>query len=157
MGRVRGQKIHTHHPIPKIMEFIESLVKKKDPWTKARPAITVLHHTFVALTKTSPKVFLGNWENSGDLQPSAPGSLWTAVIKVLGCSFSLQVPIKVTAKSILKNDMKDLKLRGKSLTFDPACISTETKTGHFLTGRVPRQPFAKRQCVQKQFTWMHQT
>ena len=50
----------------------------------------------------------------------------------------------MSAKGILKNNMKDLKLQGKSLIFDPACVSTKTKTGHFLTGREIRQPFTKK-------------
>ena len=53
--------------------------------------------------------------------------------------------------------MEDLKLRGKSLTFNPACMPTKTKTGRFLTGRELRQPFAKRLCVSKQFTWKFQS
>ena len=83
--------------------------------------------------------------------------MWTAAIKVLECSFSLKIPVKTITKSILKNDMKGLKLKGKSLTFDPACVSTKTKAGCFLTGMVLCQPFAKRQCVSKQFTWKYQT
>ena len=41
--------------------------------------------------------------------------------------------------------------------FNPACVSTKTKAGRFLTGMVLRQPFPKRQCVLKQFTWKYQT
>ena len=41
--------------------------------------------------------------------------------------------------------------------FDPACVSTKTKAGRFLTSMVLCQPFAKRQCVSKQFTWKYQT
>ena len=43
------------------------------------------------------------------------------------------------------------------MTFDPACVSTKTKTGRFLTNKVPRQPFAKRQSVPKQFNRKYQT
>ena len=101
---------YTHTiPIAKIMEFINCLVQKKKPWIKMVQAIKLLNKTFVALTKTSPEVFLNNWKRNGDFHLSAPGSLWTTAIKVLGCPFQLKIPVKVTAKGILKNYMKGLK------------------------------------------------
>ena len=130
-------------PIAKIMKFIKCLVHKKESWTITKKFIQLLHHTFVSLIKTSAEIFLGDWKKKGNLYPSTAGSLCTAAIKVLGCSFSLQIQIKVAAKIILKNNMKNLKLQGNSLTFDPACVPIKTKTGHFLTGRELRQPFAK--------------
>ena len=75
---------------------------------KDYPARQLLHHTFVALFKTSPEIFLGNWKKNGDLHPFSAASLWTAAIGVLGCAFALKVQIKLSAKGILKNDMKDL-------------------------------------------------
>ena len=139
------------------MDFIECLVQKKKPWTKTTPALKLLHYTCVALTKSSPKVFLTNWKRNGDLHPSAAGSLWTAANTVLGSSFLLETPVKVIAKGILKNNSKGLKLKRKSLAFNPACVSTRTKVGHFLTGMVLLQPFVKRQCVLKQFSQKYQT
>ena len=144
-------------PIVKIMEFTKCLVQKEDPWTKTKQSIKLLLQTFVRLTKTSPEVFLGDWKKSGDLHPSLVGSKWTASIKVLGCAFRLQVQIKVPVKTILKNNTEDLKLRGKSLTFDPTCVPTKTKTGRFLTGKELLQSFVKRQCVSKQLTWKFQS
>ena len=122
-------------PIAKIMKFIECLVQKDKSWTKTKQFIKVLVHTFVHLTKTSPKVFLGDLKKSGNLYLSVEGSLWMVATKVLGCSFSLQIQIKVAIKNILRNNTKDLKLQGKSLTFDLACVPIKTKTGRFLTGR----------------------
>ena len=122
-------------PILNIMEFIACLVKKKDEWTKTAPACKLLHHTFAALTKTSQEVFLGKQKKNDDLHPSSAASLWTAAIRVLGCSFALKVQIKMSAKGIVKNNMKDLQFRGEKLTFDPACVSTKTKTGRFLPER----------------------
>ena len=113
-------------PVLTIMVFISVLVKKKGDWTKTGPAPKLLHHTFVALSKTSPEVFVGDWKKNGDLHPSSAASLWTAAIKVLGCDFALKVQ-----KGILKNDTKDLKVGGKKLSFDSACISIKTKTGRF--------------------------
>ena len=124
---------------------------------KTAGACKVLHHTFIALSKTSWEVFGGDWKKNGDLHPSPPASLWTAAIKVLGCSFDLKFQLKLTAKGILKSDMKDLKVGGKKLTFDVACISLKTKTRRFLTDKVPCQPFAKRLCVPKKFSRKHQT
>ena len=98
-----------------------------------------------------------NWKRNSNLHLSAPGSLWTVAIKVLECTFSLKIPFKTIAKGILKNDTKGLKLKGKSLTFDPACVSTKTKAGRFLTGMAFCQPFTKRQYVLKQFTLNYQT
>ena len=136
------------------MDFIDCLVKKKGDWTKTPEAIKVLHGTFVALSTTSPvKVFLDDWKsNSRDLYPSPEAALWLAAIRVLGCAFVLKVHIRPTVKSIIKNDMKDLKFRGKKLTLNPASVPTKTKTGRFLTGKVAHQMFAKRQCVPKKFT-----
>ena len=117
--------------ISKITEFIACLVKKKDDWTKTPDTHKVLHHTFVALTKTSPKVFLGDWEKNGDLHPSSIAFLWATAIRVLGCAFNLRVQFRMTAKGILKNDVKDLKFREKKLTFDPGCVPTKTKQATF--------------------------
>ena len=139
------------------MEFIECLVKKKGKWTQSREGAKVLYNIFVFLSKTSPEVFLNDWKKNGDLRPSSEATLWTAAIRVLGCVFVLQVQIHTTAKAILKNKMKDLKFREKSLTFDLVCVPTRTKTGRFLTGKPAYQPFAKRQCVPKQFTGEHQS
>ena len=66
----------------------------------------MFHNTFVAHSKTSLEVFIGDQKRNGDLHPSVAASLWTAAIKVLGCSFNLKVQIKLTAKSIVKSDMK---------------------------------------------------
>ena len=74
-------------------------------------ALKLLHHTFVPLTKNSPKVVFGDWKKSGDLHLSTPGSLWIAEIKVLGCSFSLQVPIKVTVKKYSQEWYERLKVK----------------------------------------------
>ena len=139
------------------MAFISVLVKKKEDWTKTVEARKLLHHTFVSLSKTSPEVFIGDWKRNRDLHPSSAASLWTAAIKVLGCSFDLKVQIKLTAKGILKSDIKDLKVGGKQLTFDPGYISIWTKTSCFLTGKVTCQPFAKRLCVPKKFSRKHHT
>ena len=38
------------------------------------------------------------------------------------------------------------------MTFDVVGKSIKTKMGHFLTGKVTRQPFAKKVCVQKKFS-----
>ena len=143
--------------IVKIIEFVERLVKKKGKWTQSREGAKVLHDISVSLSKTSPKVFLDDWKNNGDLHPSPEATLWAAEIRVLCCAFVLQVQIRTTVKAILKNKMKDLKSRGKSLTFDVACVLTRTKTGRFITGKPAYQPFAKRQCVPKQFTREHQS
>ena len=102
-------------------------------------------------------VFCGDWKQSGKLQPSPPASLWTATFKVLGCSFNLKVQIKLTAKGILKSNSKDLQVGGKKLTFNVVGKSIKTKTGRFLTGKVTRQPFAKKVCVQKQFSGKFQS
>ena len=131
-------------PVLTIMDFISVLDKKKEDWTKTVDARNLLHMTFIALSKTSPEVFGGDWKQTGELHPSPPASLWTAAIKVLGCSFDLKVQIKLTSKGILKSDMKELKVGGKKLTFDVASISIKTKAGGFLTGKVPRQPFPKK-------------
>ena len=114
-------------------------------------------HTFVALSKTSPEIFKTAWTKNGNLLPSTAGSLWAASNNVLGSSWSLITPVKLTSKSILVRDKKNLKSKGKSLTFDPECVTTKTKVGHFLTGMVLRQPFAKRQKVSKQFVREFQT
>ena len=53
--------------------------------------------------------------------------------------------------------MKDLKVGGKKLPFDVVSISIKTEAGFFLTNKVPRQPFAIKICVQKQFSRKHQT
>ena len=53
--------------------------------------------------------------------------------------------------------MKQLKAGRKSLTFDVASVSVKTKAGRFLTGRITRQPFAKKICVEKKFTRKYQT
>ena len=143
---------HLPSPIARITEFIECLVQKQLPWTKTSPGILLLHKLFVALTKTSPKIFLHDWKKNGDLLPSDPALLWTAAINVLGCSFALVVPIKTTAKGILKKEMNSLKLNRKKLMFDPVCVSTSTKVGRFLTDKVPRQLFTKKLRVTKQFT-----
>ena len=100
-------------PVPTIMDFILVLDKKKKDWTKTAEARNVFHNTFVALSKTSPDVFGGDWKRSGELHPSPPASLWTAAIKVLGCSFNLKFQIKLTAKGILNSDIKDLQVGGK--------------------------------------------
>ena len=50
-----------------------------------------------------------------------------------------------------------MELKGKSLTFDPACVSTRTKVDRFLTSMTLSQSFAKWQCVSKNFSWNHQT
>ena len=131
--------------IVKIMESIECLVKKKGEWTQSREGAKALYDIFVSLSKTSPEVFLHDWKKYGDLHLSPEATLWAAAIRVLGCAFVLQVQIRTTAKAILKNKMKDLKFRGKSLTFDIAYVPTRTKkTGPFLTGKPAYQPFAKR-------------
>ena len=52
------------------MDFIDCLVKKKGAWTKTPRAVKVFHGTFVALSKTSPEVFLDDWKRNGDLHPS---------------------------------------------------------------------------------------
>ena len=96
-------------PTLKTMEFIDCLFKKKDDWTSTPNALKVLHETFVALTKTSPIVFLEDWKKNRDFHPSPAASLWTAAIRVLGCAFNLKVQIQQTVKSILKNNMKDFK------------------------------------------------
>ena len=121
--------------IAKFLKIIECLVHKKVPWTNSKQSIQLLYHTFISLTKISPEVILGDGKKSGDLYPSPTGPLWTAAIKVLGCSFSLQVQVMVAAKSILKNNMKHLKLQRKSLTVDPACVPTKTKISRLLTSR----------------------
>ena len=144
-------------PVLAIMDFISVLDKKKEDRTKSAEARYVFHHTFVALSRTSPEVFGGDWKRSGELHPSPPASLWTAAIKVLGCSFDLKVQIKLTAKGILKSDIKDLKVGGKKLTFDVVCKSIKTKAGRFLTGKVAHRPFAKKVCVQKQFSRKYQS
>ena len=144
-------------PIPRLEEFITCFVQKKELWTKTVVAHKLFHHTFVALSKTSPEIFETAWTKKGDLLPSTAGSLWVASNTVLGCSWSLITPGKLT---ILKNNLRDkknLKSKGKSLTFDPECVTTKTKVGHFLTGMVLRQPFAKRQKVSKQFLREFQT
>ena len=148
---------NSNTPISKIMEFIDCLVKKKGDWTKSRGAAKVLHDIFASLSKTSPEVCLDDWEKNGDLHPSPEATLWLAAIRVLGCAFVLKSQIRQTVKSILKNDMKDLQFRGKKLIFDPACVPTETKTGRFLTNKVTRQHFAKRQCAPKQFDRKYQS
>ena len=114
------------------MAFITVLVKKKEDWTKTVEARTLFHRTFVALSKISTEVFIGDWKRNGDLHPSLVASLWTAAIKVLSCSFDLKIQIKLTAKGILKSNMKDLKVGGEKLTFDPSCISIKTKNGPFF-------------------------
>ena len=134
------------------MAFISTLLKKKEDWTKSAEARYVFHNTFVALSRTSPEVFGSDWKRLGELNPSLPASLWTAAIKVLGCFFNLKAQIKLTAKGILKSDSKDLQVGGKKLTFDVVCKSIKTKAGRFLTDKVARQPFAKKVCVQKQFS-----
>ena len=108
-------------------------------------------YTFVALAKTSPEIFTTAWTTKGNLLPSIPASLWAAASNVLGCAWNLLIPIALTAKSILVRDKKNLKSKGKSLTFKAECVTTKTKVGHFLTNMVLRQPFAKRQKVSKQF------
>ena len=132
------------------------LDKKKEDWTKTVEARNLVNNTFIALFKMSLEVFGGDWKQIGGLNPSLPASLWTAAIKVLGCSFDLKVQIKLTAKSILKSDMKDLKVGDKRLTFDVTSISIKTKAGRFLNGKVSRQPFVKKIRVQKQFSRKHQ-
>ena len=97
-------------------------------------------------------MFLKDWKKNGDLHLSPAATLWATAIRVLGCAFVLKVQIRTTAKNILKKDMKDHKFQRKSLTFDVACVPTTTKTGRFLTSKPAYQPFAKRQCVSKQFT-----
>ena len=144
-------------PVSTIIALILVLVKKKEDWTKTVKAQKLLHHIFFSFSKTSPEVFIGDWKRNGDIHPSSAASLWTAGIKVLDCSFNLKVQINLTAKDILKNDVKDLKVGGKKLTFDPGCISIRTKTGCSLPGKITRQPFAKRLCVPKQFSRKHQT
>ena len=52
---------------------------------------------------------------------------------------------------------KGLKSKGKSLTFNLECVTTKTKIGHFLTGMVLCQPFAKLQKDSKQFLCQFQT
>ena len=112
----------------------------------------MFHHTFVALSRTSPEIISGDRKRSGEIQPSPPAALWTAAIKVQGCSFSLKVQIKLIAKAILKSDSKDLQVGGKTLTFDDVDKSIKTKTGRFFFGKVTRQPFTKKICVAKQFS-----
>mmetsp|Transcript_13319 Transcript_13319/g.13139 ORF Transcript_13319/g.13139 Transcript_13319/m.13139 type:complete len:100 (-) Transcript_13319:1918-2217(-) len=53
-----------------IMAFISVLDKKKEDWTKTTKARRLLHHTFIALFKTSPEVFVGDWTKNSDLHPS---------------------------------------------------------------------------------------
>ena len=144
-------------PVSTIMDFISVLDKKKEDWTKTVEARNLLNNTFIALSKTSPEVFGGYWKRTGKLPPSPLASLWTATIKVLGCSFGLNIQIKLTANRILKSNIKDLKIEGKKLTFDVASVSVNTKEGRFLTGKVPCQPFAKKIRVEKQFSRKHQT
>ena len=124
-------------PVLTITAFISALLKKKEVWTKSTDARYVFHLTFVALSRTSPKCFGSDWKRSGERQPSPPAALWTAAIKVLGCSFSLKVPIKLTAKAILKSDSKYLQVDGKTLSFDVVGKSIKTKTGHFSRARSP--------------------
>ena len=107
--------------------------------------------------QTSPEIFETAWMKKGNLLPSTAGSLWSASNNALGSSWSLITPIKITAKSIFVRNKKNLKSKGKSLTFDPECVTTKTKVGHFLTGMVLRQSFAKRQKVSKQFVREFQT
>ena len=102
-------------------------------------------------------MFLDNWKSNGNLHLSPEATLWLAAIRVLGCAFVLKVHIQPTVKSILKNDMKNLKFQGKKLTFDPTSVLTKTKISRFLTGKVAYQPFAKRQYVPKQFTREYQS
>ena len=109
------------------MDFISVSDKKKEDWTKKVEVRNLFHKTFVALSKTSPGVFGGDWKRPGELHPSPPASLWTAAIKVLGYSFNLKVQIKLTANDILKSDIKDLKVDGKKLIFDVVCKSIKTK------------------------------
>ena len=103
-------------PVSAIMDFISVLDKKKEDQTKSAEARYVFHNTFVALSRTSSEVFGGDWKRSGELHPFPPAFLWTAAIKVLGCSFNLKVQIKLTAKGILNRDSKDLQVGGKKLT-----------------------------------------
>ena len=126
-------------PVTRILEFISTIEKKKEEWTKSPGARFLFIKTLCA---TSPEVFGADWKRAGKLHPSQAASLWTAAIQALGCSFKLYVHIKLTTKGILKSDMKDFKAGGKSLTFDVASVSVKTKAGWFLTGRVPRQLFA---------------
>ena len=144
-------------PILRLEEFITALSLKQEPWTKTPEAHKIFLHTFVALSKTSPEIFETAWTKKGNLLPSTAGSLWSASNNALRSSWSLITPVKITAKSILVRDKKNLKSKGKSLTFDPECVTTKTKVGHFLTGMVLRQPFAKHQKVSKQFVREFQT
>ena len=103
---------------------------------KNRPPNTCANCTATPLL-LSPKHPLKSLELTR--QKSWPSSVCTrffgaAANTVSGSSFQLKIPVKVTVKSILKNDMKDLKLKGKSLTFDPTYVFTRTKVGHFLAG-----------------------
>ena len=132
------------NPVSAIMDFISVLDKKKEDWTKFAEARYVFHNTFVALSRTSSEVFGRDWKRSGVLHPSHPASLWTAAIKVLGCSFNLKVQIKLTSKGILKSYSRDLQVGGNKLIFDDVCKSIKIKAGRFLKGKVTRQLFAKK-------------
>ena len=123
-------------PIPCLEEFITVFSLNQEPWTKTAEAHKLFLHTFVALSKTSPEIFETAWTKNGNLLPSTAGSLWAASNNVLGSSWSLITPVKITAKSILVRDKKNLKSKGKSLTFNPECVTTKTKVGYFLTGMV---------------------
>ena len=106
-------------PIPHLEKFITALSLTQEPWTKTPDAHKIFLHTFVALSKTSPEIFETAWTKKGNLLPSTAGSLWSASNNALGSSWSLITPIKITAKIILVRNKKNLKSKGKSLTFDP--------------------------------------